>query len=35
MKIDRLFSILQILINKKNVTAKELAHRFDVSVRTI
>lgn len=35
MKIDRLFSILQILINKKNVTAKELASRFDVSVRTI
>lgn len=35
MKIDRLFSIVQILINKKIVTAGELAEYFDVSVRTI
>lgn len=35
MKIDRLFSIVQILVSKKTVTAKELAEHFDVSVRTI
>lgn len=35
MKIDRLFSIVQILVNKKTVTAKELADKFNVSVRTI
>ena len=35
MKIDRLFSIVHILINKKIVTAGELAEYFDVSVRTI
>lgn len=35
MKIDRLFSIVQILVNKKIITAKELAEQFDVSVRTI
>lgn len=35
MKIDRLFSIVQILINKKMVTAGELAEHFNVSVRTI
>ncbi|WP_294403467.1 YafY family protein [uncultured Clostridium sp.] len=35
MKIDRLFSIVQILVNKKIITAKELAEKFDVSVRTI
>ena len=35
MKIDRLFSIVQILVSKKIITAKELAEKFDVSVRTI
>lgn len=35
MKIDRLFSIVQILINKKMVTAGGLAEHFNVSVRTI
>ena len=35
MKIDRLFSIVQILVNKKIITAKELAEYFNVSVRTI
>ena len=35
MKIDRLFSMVQILVNKKTVTAKELADYFNVSVRTI
>lgn len=35
MKIDRLFSIVQILINKKTVTAKYLADKFGVSIRTI
>lgn len=35
MKIDRLFSIVQILINKKMVTAGEFAEHFNVSVRTI
>lgn len=35
MKIDRLFSIVQILVNKRTVTASELADKFNVSVRTI
>lgn len=35
MKIDRLFSIVNILINNKTVTAPYLAEKFDVSVRTI
>ena len=35
MKIDRLFAITNILINKKTVTATELASQFGVSVRTI
>ena len=35
MKIDRLFSIVQILVNKKTVKASELANKFNVSVRTI
>ena len=35
MKIDRLFSIAHILLNKKQVTAKELAEKFEVSTRTI
>lgn len=35
MKIDRLFSILMIIINKEKITAKELSEYFQVSVRTI
>ncbi|SPF37744.1 Helix-turn-helix, type 11 domain-containing protein [Candidatus Desulfosporosinus infrequens] len=35
MKINRLFEIVYILLNKKTTTAKELAERFEVSVRTI
>ena len=35
MKIDRLLSIIVILLNKGNITARELANRFEVSVRTI
>ncbi|WP_202709791.1 helix-turn-helix transcriptional regulator [Sporosalibacterium faouarense] len=35
MRIDRLFSILVILLNKSIITAKELADRFEVSTRTI
>lgn len=35
MKIDRLFAITHILINKKSVTAAELAEKFNVSIRTI
>lgn len=33
--LNRLFSIIYILMNKKTVTARELAERFEVSVRTI
>ena len=35
MQVNRLFEILYYLLNKKFVTANELAERFDVSVRTI
>jgi predicted DNA-binding transcriptional regulator YafY len=35
MQINRLFEIIYILLNKKMTTAKELAERFEVSVRTI
>ncbi|CAG9623493.1 hypothetical protein BACCIP111883_04306 [Sutcliffiella rhizosphaerae] len=35
MQINRLFEIVYILLNKKKTTAKELAERFEVSVRTI
>ncbi|WP_353092823.1 YafY family protein [Tissierella praeacuta] len=35
MKIDRLLSIIVVLLNKDNITAKELADRFEVSIRTI
>lgn len=35
MQISRLFEIVYILLDKKQVTAKELAQRFEVSVRTI
>lgn len=35
MQTNRLFEIIYILLNKKIVTAKELAARFNVSTRTI
>lgn len=35
MQINRLFEIVYILLDKKAITAKELAERFEVSVRTI
>lgn len=35
MQIDRLFQIVFILMDKKQVTAKYLANRFEVSTRTI
>ena len=33
--LNRLLGIVYLLLNKKTVTAKELAERFEVSVRTI
>ena len=35
MQINRLFEIVNLLLNKKMMTAKELAKHFEVSVRTI
>ena len=35
MKINRLLEIIIILLNRKTVTARELANRFEVSTRTI
>jgi len=35
MKINRLLEIMTILLNRKTITAKDLASRFDVSTRTI
>jgi len=35
MQVNRLFEIIYILLDKKSVTAKELAQRFEVSSRTI
>lgn len=35
MQLNRVFEIVYILLNKKQVTAKELAERFEVSTRTI
>lgn len=35
MQINRLFEIIYILMNKKGITAKALADKFEVSVRTI
>ena len=35
MKIDRLVSIIMILLEKKRVSAQELADMFEVSLRTI
>ncbi|MBL4932803.1 helix-turn-helix transcriptional regulator [Clostridium paridis] len=35
MQISRLFQIIYILLEKKSITARELADHFEVSVRTI
>lgn len=35
MKINRLFQIVYILLERKTITAKELANKFEVSTRTI
>src|SRR6478609_725892 len=35
MQINRLFGIVYYLLEKKETTGKELADRFEVSVRTI
>lgn len=35
MQIDRLFGIVNMLLNKNNITAKQLADHFEVSTRTI
>jgi len=35
LKLDRLVSILVLLLRKEKVQAKEMAEIFDVSVRTI
>jgi len=35
MRIDRMLSIVVMLLNRKTVTARELAERFEVSLRTI
>lgn len=35
MQISRLFAIVYILLGRRHVTARELAERFEVSVRTI
>ena len=35
LRINRLLEIVIILLNRKTITAKELANRFEVSVRTI
>lgn len=34
MKINRLFEIVYILLDRERITAKELAERFEVSMRT-
>ncbi len=35
MRIDRMISIIILLLNRETVTAQELSRRFEVSVRTI
>ena len=35
MQINRLFEMLHMMLNKKNITAKELSEYFEVSVRTV
>lgn len=35
MKLQRLLGITMLLLSRKRVGAQELAHRFEVSLRTI
>lgn len=35
MQIGRLFEIVYILLNRRNITARELSEHFEVSVRTV
>ncbi len=35
MRIDRMLSIVVILLNRRKITARELAERFEVSLRTV
>ncbi|MFD2387459.1 helix-turn-helix transcriptional regulator [Enterococcus rivorum] len=35
MKIERLLTIIVMLLNRNRITANELAEKFEVSVRTI
>ena len=35
MQINRLFEMLHMMLNRKNITAKELSEYFEVSVRTV
>lgn len=35
MKLERLIYILLSLLNKKRITAKEIAERFEISSRTV
>ncbi len=35
MRIDRMLSIVVLLLNRRNITARELSERFEVSIRTV
>ena len=35
MKLERLIYILLALLNKRQITAKEIAERFEISTRTV
>ena len=35
MRIDRMLSIVVVLLNRRKISAKELAERFEVSLRTV
>lgn len=35
MKLERLIYILLSLLNKKRITAKEIAERFEISTRSV
>jgi predicted DNA-binding transcriptional regulator YafY len=35
LKLERLLSIIILLLNRRMVQAKELAERFEVSIRTL
>ncbi|MDH6364474.1 putative DNA-binding transcriptional regulator YafY [Enterococcus sp. PF1-24] len=35
MKVERLVSIIMILLDKERISAQQLANRFEVSLRTI